>query len=125
MGEVFSNSQLEDKELCDITEQALLMSDGKIVIGIVLHPATKLWQTWVSLSGSNITCLTAHNQRYESVLVALDIAMAWKSGNLNRQADVRMFLQSLPSDGVVGRLPQEVVIKLSKLIKKSFENSSL
>ncbi|SRR5579883_316321 len=96
---------------------AVLLSNDQIACGIVLHPVTKKWQTWVSLHGIDITCLTAHNKREDADKVARQIVAAWEKG-LDNQSQVKAFFQSLPSDDVVDPLPHEVVMRLSRKIKK-------
>jgi hypothetical protein len=116
MSTEFNNGLPQNAEMCDIAEQALIVDDDEIAIGIVQHPPTKLWQTWASLDGKHIICLTAHHDRYDAVLTALDIAMAWKLGNLTTPQEVTAFLKTLACDAAVEALPQNVSLKLSKLL---------
>jgi hypothetical protein len=98
-------------------EHAAILFDDSIVTGIVQHPVTKHWQTWVFVKkNDNINCLTAHSERYDAVLVALDIAMAWKAGHLKNPKDVAVFLKCLPSDAKVMPLPEEILPKLKELM---------
>ncbi|MFH7025274.1 MAG: hypothetical protein ACHBN1_07695 [Heteroscytonema crispum UTEX LB 1556] len=94
----------------------MIVDDDEIAISIVQHPPTKRWQTWASLDGKHIICLTAHSDRYDGVLTALDIAMAWKLGNLTTPQEVTAFFQDSPSDGAVEPLPQNVSLRLSQLL---------
>lgn len=115
MGKGFGKEQLKD--VWDAAQQAAILSDGEIATGIVQHPVTKRWQTWVSLHGTDIACFTAHNDRAAADRVARDIAETWKSGRLQTQDEVTAYLHSLPSDTMVDPLPQKVVMRLGKLIK--------
>jgi hypothetical protein len=117
MSTEFNNSLPQNSEMWDIAEQALIVDDNEIAIGIVQYPPTKLWQTWASLDGKHIICLTAHSDRYDAVLTALDIAMAWKLGNLTTPSEVTAFLKTLPSDGVVETLPENVSLRLRQLLQ--------
>lgn len=95
------------------------LSDNEIITGVTQHPTTKRWQSWVSFTGNDIQCITAHNSRDDANDVAWQIAATWESGKLHTQKEVTAFLDSLPSDGLVDPLPQEVLIRLSKLALKS------
>ena len=92
-----------------------ILSNGEMFCGIVEHPVTKRWQTWVSFHGTDIGCLTAHNLREDAVTVARQILKAWESG-LEDQEQVTAFMRSLPTDDVPDPLPQDVVVRLSKKI---------
>lgn len=114
-----NSNEGSDNNYWNNLEHAAILYDEDIVVGIAQHPVTKFWQTWISLNRSNLGCLTAHRERYDAVLVALDIAMAWKSGNLKNKNEVAVFLKCLPSDTSSRTLPVEVVKKLHKLMIKS------
>jgi hypothetical protein len=117
MAEKSTTDQPHESKGWSNLEQAAILFDDSIVTGIVQHPVSKHWQTWVSIrKNENINCLTAHSERYDAVLVALDIAMAWKSGNLKNPKDVAVFLKCLPSDAKVVSLPQEILLKLKQLM---------
>jgi hypothetical protein len=85
--------------------------------GIVQNPVTGRWQTWVSLHGVDINCLTVHKSREDADKVARLIVKAWEEG-LEDQGQVSAFLKSLPTDGLVDPLPQDVVARLSRKIKR-------
>ena len=95
--------------------EVVLISDEEIACGIVSHPVTGRWQTWISFHGTDIGCLTAHNRREDADNVAHSIIAAWESG-LESQEEVAAFMQSLPSDDVPDPLPQDVVMRLSRKI---------
>ena len=92
-----------------------ILSDGEMFCGIVQHPVTGRWQTWVSFHGTDIGCLTAHNLREDADKVARQILKAWESG-LEDQEQVTAFMLRLPTDDVPDPLPQDVVVRLSKKI---------
>jgi superfamily I DNA/RNA helicase len=98
-------------------EEIVILSNSAIACGIIQHPISQRWQTWVSLYGTDITCLTAHKSREDADNVARQIVKAWESG-LEDQDQVTAFLGSLPSDGLVDPLPQDVVMRLSRKIRK-------
>ena len=94
-----------------------ILSDGEMFCGIVQHPVTKRWQTWMSFHGNDISCLTAHNLRENADKVARQILAAWESG-LENQDQVSAFMRSLPTDDVPDPLPQDVVVRLIKKIHR-------
>ncbi len=93
-----------------------ILSAGEMFCGIVQHPVTKRWQTWMSFHGNDISCLTAHNKRVDADQVARQILDAWESG-LENQEEVSAFMRSLPTDDVPDPLPQDVVVRLSKKMR--------
>ncbi len=106
------------RDVYDAAAQISILSDGEIRTGITQHPVTEKWQTWVSLHGTDISCFTAHEKRTDAERVAKKIAAAWESGELESGNEVTAFLKSLPSDGLVDPLPQEVLLRLVKLMQK-------
>ncbi len=97
-------------------EEIKLLGEDELFCGIVQHPVSRKWQTWVSFEAIDIQCITAHNKRDDADKVAKQIIAAWESGNLETQEEVTAFLKSLPSDDVPSPLPQDVVVRLSKKI---------
>ncbi|MBG1266251.1 hypothetical protein [Nostoc sp. WHI] len=91
-----------------------VLEDNELTTGIVQHPVTKRWQTWISFTGHDIQCITAHNQREDANRVAKQMASAWSEGKYQTQEEVTAFIKSLPTDGVIDPLPQDVVMQLSK-----------
>ncbi len=78
------------------------------------HPVIKVWQTWISFTGYDIGCITAHNQREDANRVARQMADAWSEGKYQTQEEVTAFIKSLLTDGVIDPLPQNIVMQLSK-----------
>lgn len=90
-----------------------VLEDNKLTTGIVQHPVTLLWQTWISFTGNDIQCITAHNQRQDASQVAKQIAHVWGEGQYKTQEEVTAFIKSLPTDAVIDPLPQDIVMQLS------------
>lgn len=86
-----------------------VLEDNELTTGIVQHPVTGLWQTWISFTGQDIQCITAHNQREDANRVSKQIASAWSEGKYQTQEEVTAFIKSLPTDSVIDPLPQNVV----------------
>jgi len=91
-----------------------VLEDNELTTGIVQHPVTGRWQTWISFTGHDIQCITAHNNRDEANQVAKQIASAWSEGKYKTQEEVTAFIQSLPTDAVIDPLPQNIVMQLSQ-----------
>lgn len=94
--------------------QASILIDGKMAVGIAHHPFTKRWQSWVWMHGTDIICLSAHNDLSDASKVARQVADAWKERKLD---ELIAFLQSLPIDNLAEPLPPQVMIRIIKLIK--------
>ncbi|WP_027404972.1 hypothetical protein [Aphanizomenon flos-aquae] len=90
--------------------------NNELFTGITQHPVTQKWQTWISFTGYDIQCVTAHNKREDADQVAKQIADSWTQRKYKTDEEVRAFIQSLPTDAVVDTLPQDVVVRLSKQI---------
>ncbi|MBN3992427.1 MAG: hypothetical protein HWQ36_18345 [Nostoc sp. NMS2] len=91
-----------------------VLEENELTTGIVQHPVTGLWQTWISFTGHDIQCVTAHANRDDADRVAKQIADAWSEGKYKTQQEVTAFIQSLPTDAVIDPLPQNIVMQLSK-----------
>ncbi|MEH2012133.1 hypothetical protein [Nostoc sp.] len=91
-----------------------VLEDNELTTGIVQHPMTGLWQTWISFTGHDIGCITAHNQREDAGRVAKQIADAWSEGKYKTQEEVTAFIKSLPTNAVIDPLPQDIVMQLSQ-----------
>ncbi|MEJ6486781.1 hypothetical protein N0Y54_36910 [Nostoc punctiforme UO1] len=91
-----------------------VLKDNELTTGIVQHPVTGLWQTWISFTGHDIQCVTAHNQRENANKIAKQIADAWSEGKYKTGEEVTAFIQSLPTDAVIDPLPQNIVMQLSQ-----------
>lgn len=94
--------------------QKQALEENEISTGIVQHPVTGRWQTWITFTGLDIQCITAHNQRENADKVAKAIADAWTEGKYQSGEEVTAFIKSLPSDALIDPLPQEIVVKLSQ-----------
>ncbi|MHC5833051.1 MAG: hypothetical protein ACYT04_97980, partial [Nostoc sp.] len=86
-----------------------VLEDNELTTGIVQHPVTKRWQTWISFTGNDIQCITAHANRDDADRVAKQIADAWSEGKYKTQQEVTAFIKSLPTDAVIDPLPQNIV----------------
>ncbi|WP_193200895.1 hypothetical protein [Nostoc sp. MG11] len=91
-----------------------MLEDNQLTTGIVQHPVTLRWQTWISFTGHDIQCITAHNKREDANRVAKQIADAWSQGKYKTGEEVTAFIQSLPTDAVIDPLPQNIVMQLSQ-----------
>ncbi|MBD2527773.1 hypothetical protein [Nostoc sp. FACHB-133] len=91
-----------------------VLEENELTTGIVQHPVTGLWQTWISFTGNDIQCITAHANLDDADRVAKQIADAWSEGKYKTGEEVTAFIQSLPNDGVIDPLPQNIVMQLSQ-----------
>ncbi|WP_335032452.1 hypothetical protein [Nostoc sp.] len=91
-----------------------MLEENELTTGIVQHPVTGLWQTWISFTGNDIQCITAHANPDDADRVAKQIADAWSEGKYKTGEEVTAFITSLPTDAVIDPLPQNIVMQLSK-----------
>jgi hypothetical protein len=91
-----------------------VLEDNQLTTGIVQHPVTGLWQTWISFTGNDIQCIIAHANPDDADRVAKQIADAWSEGKYKTGEEVTAFIKSLPTDAVIDPLPQNIVMQLSK-----------
>ncbi|MHC5827718.1 MAG: hypothetical protein ACYT04_70505 [Nostoc sp.] len=69
------------------SKKKLVLEDNELTTGIVQYPVTLRWQTWISFTGHDIQCITAHNQREDANRVAKQMADAWSEGKLPYKGD--------------------------------------
>ncbi|MHC5762344.1 hypothetical protein [Nostoc sp.] len=94
-------------------KKKLVLEDNELTTGIVQHPVTGLWQTWISFTGNDIGCITAHANRDDADRVAKQIADAWSEGKYKTGEELTAFIKSLPTDAVIDPLPQNIVMQLT------------
>ena len=90
---------------------------GEIMVGIVQHPSTGLWQSWVSLHGMDVTFLSAHHDKNDATQVAQNYANAWRLGKLKSREFKLGFIAALPKDSDPLPLPPQSLDQLGNLIK--------
>ncbi|MEH1944078.1 MAG: hypothetical protein V7L01_28210 [Nostoc sp.] len=96
-----------------------VFNDNELCTGIVQHPVTQRWQTWITFTGYDIQCITAHNNRNDASQVAKQIADDWIEGKYKTGEEVTAFIKSLPTDALTDPLPQDIVMQLSQQAFKS------
>ncbi|YAF99043.1 MAG: hypothetical protein AB3A66_29040 (plasmid) [Nodularia sp. CChRGM 3473] len=102
------------KRFGHVKKKKIVLEENELTTGIVQHPVTRLWQTWITFTGHDIQCITAHNKREDASQVAQQIVNAWADGLHQTQEEVIAFINSLPSDAPVDPLPQKIVMQLSQ-----------
>jgi len=99
------------------SEDWTILTEGEIFTGIVKHPGTKLWQSWISLYGIEVACVTAHRNKEAADKAAQSLAAAWKEGKLATAEDVSRFIQSIETDALVQPLPPKDLKRLIQRIQ--------
>ena len=70
------------------------MDKCHIAAGVVQHPDTGVWQTWISLDGNEITLISSHYDRHVAEDVVADLKTAAQMGAVDTPADVaRRFVE--------------------------------
>lgn len=83
------------------------MAKYHIAAGVVQHPATSKWQTWISLYGTDVTLISAHRDQRVAEDVIADLKTAAQMGAVDTSADVAKRFVELhpPGDGEPQLLP--------------------
>ena len=84
------------------------MDKCHIAAGVVQHPDTGVWQTWISLDGTEITLISSHYDQHVAEDVVADLKTAAQMGAVDTPADVaRRFVElHAPGDQEPQPLPQ-------------------
>ena len=84
------------------------MDKCHIAAGVVQHPDTGVWQTWISLDGTEITLISSHYDQQVAENVVADLKTAAQMGAVDTPADVaRRFVElHAPGDLEPQPLPQ-------------------
>jgi len=77
------------------------MAKYQIDAGVIQHPATGMWQTWISLGGTDIMLISAHCDRRVAEGVIADLKTAAQMGAVDTSTEVARRFAALhaPSDG--------------------------
>ena len=83
------------------------MAKYHIAAGVVQHPATGMWQTWISLYGTDVTLISAHRDQRVAEDVIADLKTAAQMGAVDTSAEVAQRFADLhtPGDGEPQPLP--------------------
>ena len=84
------------------------MDKCHIAGGVVQHPDTGIWQTWMSLDGTEITLISSHYDQQVAEDVVADLKTAAQMGAVDTPADVARRFAELhaPGDREPQPLPQ-------------------
>jgi hypothetical protein len=75
------------------------MDKCHIAAGVVEHPATGMWQTWISLDGTAITLVSGHYDQQVAEDVIADLKTAAQMGAVDTAADVTRRFAELHAPG--------------------------
>jgi hypothetical protein len=103
------------------SKQISKFGDSQIAIGIAKNPKNRLWQTWVSLYGNDVTCLTAHLRREKAEKVIDDFGREYSEGRLLDPDAVSRYISKMPTDVSPTPFPQSVLNVLEKEIRDLLE----
>jgi hypothetical protein len=75
------------------------MAKYQIDAGVARHPATGMWQTWISLDGAEVSMISAHHDRRVAEGVIADLKTAAQMGAVDTSADVARRFAELHAPG--------------------------
>lgn len=88
----------EEKRNWNYSQQISRFNDVQIVIGVIRNPRNLLWQTWVSLYGNDVVCLTAHRSRQIAEKTIQKFGEASRYGKLFKPDAVARYIENMPTD---------------------------
>ena len=99
---------MSDQNEWDRARAQQRMDKCHIAAGVVQHPATGFWQTWISLDGSEITLVSGHYDQWVAEDVIADLKTAAQMGAVDTPADVMRRFAELHAlgDGEPQPLPE-------------------
>jgi hypothetical protein len=69
-----------------------------ILCGVMQHPVTNYWQTWISLYRTDITLCTAHRSRTDAEAIIAAFNATWARSKLRRTEEVVSYFRQIPAD---------------------------
>jgi len=95
------------------------MDKCHIAAGVVQHPATGIWQTWISLDGTEITPISSHYDQQVAEDVVADLKTAAQMGAVDTPADVARRFAELhaPGDREPQPLPQATLSAIATRVQ--------
>ncbi len=75
------------------------MDKCHIAAGVAQHPATGIWQTWISLDGTEITFISGHYDQQVAEDVVADLKTAAQMGAVDTSTDVTKRFAELHAPG--------------------------
>lgn len=88
----------EEERNWNYSRQISRFNDAQIVTGVIRNPRNLLWQTWVSLYGNDVVCLTAHRSQQIAEKTIQKFAEAYQAGKLLKPEAVASFIEKMPTD---------------------------
>jgi hypothetical protein len=100
------------------------MDKCHIAAGVVQHPATGIWQTWISLDGTEITLISGHYDQQVAEDVVADLKTAAQMGAVDTPADVTKRFAELhpPGDREPQSLPQATLRAIATRVQLARTN---
>jgi hypothetical protein len=91
----------------------------KVLVGVSQHPYTKSWQIWLSLSGRDISVLTAHRQALHANIALRAILWKLTDPATLAQPDPLSFLDNLRGDTAPIPFPSVTEAQIRETIGRS------
>jgi hypothetical protein len=118
---ITSNDPRKNEAFYTATDADAPLGLRQYAAGVILHPATKLHQVWLSTNGLDVTCLSAHHdpELAESDLQAVKALIS--SGNFYDEEQTVALFQMLKqnSDEEPSALPDDVVRQIAREILRA------
>jgi hypothetical protein len=103
------------------TDGEASLDPGQCAVGVVQHPATGLYQTWLSTNGLDIVCLSAHRRLMRAEVVQGELKIFLQSGDLYQEDKAAAFFAQLQeeSDEEPRPLPDDLVRFIARSIMRA------
>ncbi|HXR65832.1 MAG TPA: hypothetical protein VN729_07910 [Ktedonobacteraceae bacterium] len=100
------------------SEDEAPLDPGRCAMGMIQHPATNLYQVWISTNGLDVICLSAHRRMMRAETVQRELKVFLQSGDLYRVDKADAFFAHLheESDEEPRTLPDNLVRQIGRAI---------
>lgn len=115
-----SNNEAAEEEDWKYSKQISRFGETQIVVGVTRNPRNLMWQTWVSLYGNDVTCLTAHRSRQIAEQTIARYAAEYEAGKLVTPEQVSRYVEKMPTDKMPSALPQFTLREIEHQINSLF-----
>src|SRR2546421_8493093 len=115
------NDAQESEAFYDATVSDAPLESGHFAAGVIQHPVTQLYQTWLSTNGLDVACLSAHR---DSVLAEADlqeVKALISSDDFSNDEKITALFEKLKqgSDEEPSALPDALVREITRAILRA------
>ncbi|MGC2239146.1 MAG: hypothetical protein WA584_23525 [Pyrinomonadaceae bacterium] len=91
-------------------------TDTSVIVGVVCHPGSGLWQTWISLDGNDVIQMTAHISIIDASETLDEFKIAYGEGKLASDDRASRYIDSMLTDAFPELLPEASLVEIGAAI---------